>query len=132
MANPQPARIAMTHAIDYQLAFDLAPIGLVLSRNRTMVNCNRRVCEMFGATREQLIGQSFQILYPSADEYERTGARIAPLLNRDGTYSDDRLMKRLDGRFRGEIFWCHVTAGRPREQVGRPLPSGCGTTLAVA
>ena len=105
MANPQPDRIAVTHDIDYQLAFDLAPIGLVLSRNRTMVNCNRRVCEMFGATREQLIGQSFQILYPSADEYERTGARIAPLLNRDGTYSDDRLMK----RFRGEIFWCHVT-----------------------
>ena len=109
MANPQPDRIAVTHDIDYQLAFDLAPIGLVLSRNRTMVNCNRRVCEMFGATREQLIGQSFQILYPSADEYERTGARIAPLLNRDGTYSDDRLMKRLDGRFGGEIFWCHVT-----------------------
>jgi PAS domain S-box-containing protein len=109
MANPQSDRIAVTHDIDYQLAFDLAPIGLVLSRNRTMVNCNRRVCEMFGATREQLIGQSFQILYPSADEYERTGARIAPLLNRDGTYSDDRLMKRLDGRFGGEIFWCHVT-----------------------
>ncbi len=109
MANPQSDRIAVTHDIDYQLAFDLAPIGLVLSRNRTMVNCNRRVCEMFGAAREQLIGQSFQILYPSADEYERTGARIAPLLNRDGTYSDDRLMKRLDGRFSGEIFWCHVT-----------------------
>jgi len=109
MANPQPDRIAVTHDIDYQLAFDLAPIGLVLSRNRTMVNCNRRVCEMFGAAREQLIGQSFQILYPSADEYERTRARIAPLLNRDGTYSDDRLMKRLPGRFGREIFWCHVT-----------------------
>ena len=47
----------MTQDIDYQLAFDLAPIGLVLSRNRTMVNCNRHVCDMFGATREQLIGQ---------------------------------------------------------------------------
>ena len=109
MANPLSAPSAAPPEIDYQLAFDLAPIGLVLSRNRTMVNCNRRVCEMFGATREQLIGQSFQILYPSADEYERTGARIAPLLNRDGTYSDDRLMKRLDGRLRGEVFWCHVT-----------------------
>jgi hypothetical protein len=64
---------------------------------------------MFGATREQLIGQSFQVLYPSADEYERTGARIAPLLNRDGHYADDRIMKRVDGRFKGEMFWCHVT-----------------------
>ncbi len=95
--------------IDYQLAFNLAPVGLVLSRNRTMVDCNQRLCEMFGATRDQLVGQSFQILYPSADEYERTGARIAPLLNRNGTYADNRIMKRVDGRFKGETFWCHVT-----------------------
>lgn len=95
--------------IDYRLAFEQAPVGLVLSRNRAMVNCNQRVCEMFGATREQLVGQSFQLLYPSADEYERAGARIAPILNRSGTYADDRIMKRVDGRFKGELFWCHVT-----------------------
>lgn len=95
--------------IDYRLAFDLAPVGMVLSRNRTMVDCNQRLCEMFGASREQLVGQSFQVLYPSADEYERTGERIAPLLGRSGTYADNRIMKRLDGPFRGETFWCHVT-----------------------
>ncbi len=109
MGNPRAPSPAMTQDIDYRLAFNLAPIGLVLSRNRTMVDCNQRVCEMFGAAREQLVGQSFQILYPSADEYERTGARIAPLLNRNGTYADDRIMKRVDGRFKGETFWCHVT-----------------------
>jgi PAS domain S-box-containing protein len=95
--------------IDYRLAFDLAPVGLALSRNRAMVDCNQRLCEMFGAERSQLIGQSFQILYPSADEYERTGARMVPILNRNGTYADDRIMKRLDGRLKGETFWCHVT-----------------------
>lgn len=95
--------------IDYQLAFDLAPVGLALSRNRTIMDCNQRLCEMFGTTREQLIGQSFQVLYPSADEFERTGARISPILNRSGTYADDRIMRRLDGRLSGEAFWCHVT-----------------------
>jgi PAS domain S-box-containing protein len=95
--------------IDYRLAFDLAPVGLALSRNRTMVDCNQRLCDMFGAERKQLIGQSFQVLYPSADEYERIGARMLPILNRNGTYADDRIMKRLDGRFKGETFWCHVT-----------------------
>ena len=95
--------------IDYKLAFELAPIGMVLSRNRTMVDCNERVCDMFGASREQLIGQTFQQLYPSADEYERTGRRIAPILNANGVYADDRVMKRVDGRFKGETFWCHVT-----------------------
>jgi PAS domain S-box-containing protein len=95
--------------LDYRLAFDLAPIGLVLSRHRAIVDCNLHVCEMFGTTRDQLVGQSFKVLYPSADEYERTGERIAPILNAHGHYSDDRVMKRVDGRFKGETFWCHVT-----------------------
>jgi PAS domain S-box-containing protein len=95
--------------VDYRLAFNLAPVGLVLSSNRTIVDCNERVSEMFGTAREQLIGQSFQVLYPSADEFERIGARMLPILNRSGVYADNRIMKRLDGRFSGETFWCHVT-----------------------
>lgn len=95
--------------VDYQLAFDLAPVGLVLSRNRSIVNCNQHVCEMFGATREQLAGESFLILYPSLEEYERIGARMIPILNETGMYSDDRIMKRVDGRNKNATFWCHVT-----------------------
>ncbi len=95
--------------IDYRLAFDMAPVGLALSRNRTIVDCNQHLCEMFGTSRDQLIGQSFLVIYPSADEFERTGARIAPLLNRNGTYADDRVMRRVDGQRKGETFWCHVT-----------------------
>lgn len=95
--------------IDYRLAFDLAPVGLALSRQRTMVDCNQVLCDMFGATREQLVGQSFLILYPSADEYERTGARLTPVLGRKGTYADNRIMKRVGGQWQGETFWCHVT-----------------------
>ncbi|MBA4256907.1 MAG: helix-turn-helix transcriptional regulator [Polaromonas sp.] len=95
--------------IDYRLAFERAPVGLVLSRHRAMVDCNQAVCEMFGASRDELVGQSFQVLYPSADEYERTGARIAPILNARGHYADDRVMQRVGGRFKGEAFWCHVT-----------------------
>lgn len=102
--------------IDYQLAFDLAPVGLALSRQRTMVDCNQALCDMFGASREQLVGQSFQILYPSADEYERTGARIAPILGKSGTYADDRIMKRVEGRLKGEPFWCHVTGRALRRE----------------
>jgi DNA-binding CsgD family transcriptional regulator len=66
---------------------------------------------MFGASRELLVGQSFQVLYPSAVEFERTGSRIAPILNRSGTYADDRIMKRASS----ETFWCHVT-GRALNQ----------------
>jgi PAS domain S-box-containing protein len=95
--------------LDYRTAFDLAPIGLVLSRNRLMVDCNRRLLEMFGAEREQLVGRSFEVLYPTHDEFERTGERIVASLDAGGRYADDRVMKRLDGPRRGELFWCHVS-----------------------
>ncbi|WP_088282019.1 PAS and helix-turn-helix domain-containing protein [Ideonella sp. A 288] len=104
-------------ALDYRTAFDLAPIGLVMSRQRQIVDCNQQVLAMFGAQRDQLVGQSFQVLYPTHDEFERTGARIVASLDTRGWYADDRVMKRVDGPQRGELFWCHVS-GRaldPRE-----------------
>ncbi|RYG14293.1 MAG: PAS and helix-turn-helix domain-containing protein [Burkholderiales bacterium] len=111
--------------VDYQLAFDLAPVGLVLSRNRNIVDCNQHLCDMFGATREQLVDQSFLILYPSQAEYERIGARMLPILNALGRYADDRIMKRFDGRNKDETFWCHVT-GRALNRAA-PHESGIWT-----
>lgn len=98
--------------IDYRLAFEHAPVGMVLSRHRMIVDCNVRLCEMFGAAREALVGQSFRVLYPSAAEFERIGKRMEPILNASGRYADNRMMKRLDGAATlpaGETFWCHVT-----------------------
>lgn len=124
MDFPAPARAAPTPeaAPDYRLAFQLAPVGLILSRQRRIVDCNERVCEVFGATPEQLIGQSFRVLYPSADEYERTGARIAPILNVHGVYADNRVMRRVGGPQAGQTFWCHVT-GRA---IDREAPHAAG------
>ena len=94
---------------DHRLAFELAPIGLVISRQRIIIDCNPHLCEMFGASRDQLVGQSFRLLYPSADEYERMGQRLSAILRTRGVYADDRIMRRVGGRLAGETFWCHVT-----------------------
>ena len=104
--------------IDYRLAFEMAPVGMVVSRNRDMIDCNDHLCTMFGASRELLVGQSFRILYPSAEEYERLGAHMEPILNAKGYYSDNRIMKRADG----EMFWCHVS-GRA---LNRAAPHAAG------
>src|SRR5512143_2561438 len=104
--------------LDYRLAFEQAPVGLCLSRNRAIVDCNAQLCEMFGWSRELLRGQSFKVLYPSAEEYERLGARIGPILNAKGRYADDRIMKRATG----DLFWCHVS-GRA---VNRQAPHEAG------
>jgi PAS domain S-box-containing protein len=94
--------------LDYRTAFELAPIGLVLSKDRLIQSCNQQLLAMFGArSPEQLDGQSFELLYPTHDEFERTGARIVASLDKRGIYADERIMRRLSG----ELFWCHV-AGR--------------------
>ena len=64
---------------------------------------------MVGSRGEQVAGPAALSLYPSLDEYERIGARMIPILNEKGLYSDDRIMKRVDGPSKGETFWCHVT-----------------------
>ncbi|MFI4927207.1 MAG: LuxR C-terminal-related transcriptional regulator [Burkholderiales bacterium] len=104
--------------LDYRLAFEQAPVGLCLSRNRVIVDCNGQLCEMFGWSRELLRGQSFRVLYPSAEEYERLGRRMVPILNAKGRYADDRIMKRATG----DLFWCHVS-GRA---VNREAPHEAG------
>ena len=93
-------------ATDYRIAFEQAPIGLVISRDRLMVACNLQLLAMFGAQHDsQLVGRSFELLYPTHEEFERTGARIVASLDRKGFYADERIMKRLSG----ELFWCHVS-----------------------
>lgn len=106
---------------DYRLAFEMAPVGMVISRQRTILDCNAALEEMFRASRETLVGQSFRFLYPSVDEFERLGARMTPILNTSGRYADDRIMKRADG----ELFWCHVN-GRALNRAN-PHESGIWT-----
>lgn len=108
-------------ALDYQTAFHLAPIGLVLSRDRIIEDCNDELAAIFRCARSALIGQSFQVLYPSPDEFERIGERISRVMTAHGSYTDDRIMKRTGG----DLFWCHVT-GRALDRTA-PLATGVWT-----
>jgi PAS domain S-box-containing protein len=94
-------------SIDYQTIFLHAPIGMCVSQHRVIHACNQALIAMFSYESDALIGQSFSILYPTLDEFERTGARIVPIMNARGHYSDERIMKRANQ----ELFWCHVTGG---------------------
>ena len=99
--------------LDYRTAFDLAPIGLVLSRQRLVIDCNQELLTMFSATREQLIGRSFEVLYPTPAEFQRTGERIVASLDRARPLRR-RARDEAPGPGRGtdkggELFWCHVS-----------------------
>ncbi|WP_073214980.1 LuxR C-terminal-related transcriptional regulator [Massilia sp. CF038] len=92
-------------AIDFEMIFRHAPVGMCISVNRVIQSCNEAVSAMFGYAHGALDGQSFQVLYPTIDEFLRTGDRIIPVMNARGVYSDERIMRRANG----ELFWCHVS-----------------------
>ena len=91
--------------IDYETIFRQAPVGMCISQHRIIHACNETLARMFGYQPGELVGKSFLVLYPTPDEFERTGARIVPIMNAKGHYSDERIMKRASR----ELFWCHVS-----------------------
>ena len=93
------------YAIDYEMIFQHAPVGMCISVDRVIQSCNDALTEMFGYGHGALDGKSFQVLYPTMTEFLRTGERIIPIMNARGRYSDERIMRRGDG----ELFWCHVS-----------------------
>ena len=107
--------------IDYESIFLHAPVGMCISENRVIQRCNDALAAMFGYTREHLEGLSFLALYPTMDEFLRTGDRIIPIMNAKGRYSDERIMRRASG----ELFWCHVTGHSMKAQ--EPLGPGIWT-----
>ena len=109
--NSTPPPSSLLSVDDLSLAFDLAPVGLCVSRNRVIQRCNRAFGEMFGYDAQVLAGQSMSVLYPSMEEFIQIGQRGLPVMRDKGLYYDERIMKRCNG----EVFWVHVV-GRPMHQ----------------
>jgi PAS domain S-box-containing protein len=106
-----PSRKTRLSQDDLALAFDLAPVGLCVSRERVIQRCNEALAAMFGFSVEALTGQSLACLYPSSTEFENIGSRGWSAMRETGRYGDERIMRHRSGR----LFWCHV-AGRSLDQ----------------
>lgn len=106
---------------DLGLVFDLAPVGLCISRERIIQRCNAAFGAMFGYDPSELKGQSMQILYPSTHEFESIGAHGILVMKKDGLYSDERIMRHRNG----QLFWCHA-AGR---SLVRDTPFACAVWM---
>jgi PAS domain S-box-containing protein len=92
------------NAIDYESIFLRSPVGMCISRENVILQCNNTLAAMFGRSRESLVGNSLCMLYPSDDEFERIGPHISLTIRALGYYSDERIMKRSGE----ELFWCRL------------------------
>ena len=82
--------------LDYRSAFELSPMACALTRDRIIVDCNLKFLAIFRTQREAVVGRSFEILFPTPEEFERTGRRIATAVSSsdNGGYADERVMRR--------------------------------------
>lgn len=98
------------------LAWENVPIGIVMTENRVIRTCNPAFGKMFGYAVEDLVNQSFAILYPSYEEFVKIRDIGVKPLREANRYSDERIMARSDG----SLFWCRVR-GRTLTTEGDPL-----------
>lgn len=87
-----------------ELMFTHAPIGLVVTENRVIRDCNPTFAAMFGYDRTELRDKLFNILYPSEEEFANIRNRGVKDLQENTGYWDERVMARKDG----QMFWVRV------------------------
>lgn len=86
------------------LAFEHAPVGIVITENRVIRGCNPAFAEMFGYGPRELFNTSFEPLYPSTEEFAKIRDRGIKALRETNQYWDERVMARKDG----SLFWTRV------------------------
>lgn len=87
-----------------KIAFQDAPIAILILSDRQIKACNQEVFELFGLSVNELVGQSIRVLYPSKFDYDSTGERWLRWLKSRPRYADERFMQSRDG----EVFWARA------------------------
>jgi PAS domain S-box-containing protein len=95
-------RITMENALRrneerLQSIFRAAPVGIGVVVDRVIVEANDRLCAMTGYARDELLGRSARMLYPTQEEYERVGRVKYAEINERGTGSIETYWRRKDG-----------------------------------
>ncbi|MEE9389445.1 MAG: PAS and helix-turn-helix domain-containing protein [Paracoccaceae bacterium] len=88
------------------IAYDSAPVGIVLTEKRIIKSCNQTFADMLGFAKNQLLDQSFRMLYSSRKEFEDIRDVGLKPLKELGVYSDERIMRRKDC----SLIWCRFRA----------------------
>jgi len=77
--------------------FRVAPVGIGVVANRIIMDVNTRMCEMTGYSREELVGSSARLLYPTQDDFEYVGREKYRQIDEKGTGSVETRWMKKDG-----------------------------------
>jgi DNA-binding NarL/FixJ family response regulator len=97
---------AATHSehLDYESIFVTMPIAQLVTQDRIIKDCSCAFAAMFDTIREEIVDQSARILYPTQGDFERAGDSVMAVLAQKGSYSDCRIMRRMND----ELFWVTI------------------------
>jgi PAS domain S-box-containing protein len=81
-----------------------SPMGIGLVRNRTLGWTNKALYRMWGYEEDSLLGQSTELIYPHAEEYERVGRDFYSEIEKWGFGQVETRWLTKDGR----VIDCHL------------------------
>lgn len=106
----EPRREADLHQpqalLELRAILENATVGILFTRNRTLVRGNPAFAQMFGYAEHAYKGLPGRALYPSDAAYEAVGAEAGPVLAAGLPFRAECEMRRQDG----SLFWCRLSA----------------------
>ncbi len=81
-----------------------APDGIGLVKDRVILEANDALCQMVGRTREELVGKSARILYPTDEDFEYVGREKYAQIAREGSGRVETRFLRADGTVRDVLL----------------------------
>ena len=106
-AEPAGAPAHVPQALlELRAILENATVGILFTRNRTLVRGNPVFAQMFRYSEHAFMGLPGRALYPSDAAYEAMGAEAAPILSAGLPFRTEAEMRRRDG----SLFWCRLSA----------------------
>ena len=101
------AEEALRFAIaEQQAIFGSATSGIVLVKNRVIVQCNHKMDELFGYAPGEMLGQTTHVWYADEATYQAIGQETSACLANGTTFCREQQLVRKDG----SLFWGRMTA----------------------
>ena len=87
-----------------QSIFRVAPTGIGVVKERILLDVNSRICEMTGYSKEELVGKSARIFYPTQEDFEYVGTEKYRQIAEKGTGVVETCWMKKDGTIMNVIL----------------------------
>jgi PAS domain S-box-containing protein len=91
---------------EQQAIFDAATTGILLVKDRVIMNCNRKLEEIFGYESGELTGKTTRCWYADEESFQLFGREIAENLAKNSVYRREEIQFRRKDE---TMFWASVT-----------------------